>query len=235
MRICESNIQYDGDNGVLSQSFNNWIPELFKRKVDFDQNWSGSVLDYDLTGYYRRHLYFVTMTLQNGVGVARNSWSPIRNGLIFDSIYKGWYLSVCKRLLGPRYNKQPWLQPFSMAFLDVEGTRHRPAPATFQMPHIHALFLVHPSKSSRFKLLAKSGRFDRITDNRIASVDLRAFRDRDRSAERMMTYAAKYSRQTLTDGRHDKTWWVYPDLTAATYPFYGAAGAKLPPKHPGNA
>lgn len=168
MRLYESNAHYNGDNKALSQSFNQWIPELFRRKVIFDQDGSSSIWDYDSTKYYKRHLYFVTMTLQDGVGVARNSWSPIRNGLIFDSIYKGWYLSVCKRLLGPRYNKKPWLQPFSMAFLDVEGTRHRPASATFQMPHVHALLLVHPSNSSRFELLAKCGQFAPVTDNRIA-------------------------------------------------------------------
>lgn len=58
------------------------------------------------------------------------------------------------------------------------------------------------------------------TDSRIDLVDIRPFRDRGRSAGPMMTYAAKYARQTLTNDRMDKTWMAYPDLDAETYPFY---------------
>lgn len=235
MRQYDLHNSFNNKESILFSEFNQWIPSLFKRKVVFDNDFPPFDDGIDYNKYLSRHLYLVTMNFQGGVGIARNSWSPVRNALIFDSIFKGWYLSVTKRILGPRYNKKPQLQPFCMAFLDVEGTRHQTAPATFLMPHIHALLLIHPSNSSRFELLAKCRQFDQVVDKRIAKIDLRMFRDRDQSAERMMTYAAKYTRQTLTDGRHDKTWWVYPDLKPEIYPFYGTAGTGLPPKHPGKA
>jgi len=128
----------------LAGSFNTWISDLFRDKATFDRKDIPRFKFSSLTAYYERHLYFVTMHFQPGLGAVRDSRSPARNGYLFDSIYKGWYLSVCEKLLGPKFHKKPILQPFSMAFFDVEGSRHHRAASAFQIPHIHALILAHP-------------------------------------------------------------------------------------------
>ena len=39
----------------------------------------------------------------------------------------------------------------------------------------------------------------------------------------MVTYAAKYARETIGDHRLDKTWAAFPTMTADLYPLYGDA------------
>jgi hypothetical protein len=220
MKSLHNHIPKGYSDSSLSESFNRWLPELFLRKSVFDRSDLDPSNKEMMSSYLERHLYLVSMNLRGGIGIVSDSKAPIKSGFLFDSIYKGWYLSVCKRLLGRRYNKKFDRQPFTVAFLDVEGTRYFSAPSTFQMPHIHSLMLVHPSSASRFELLSKSEQFTKITDTRIADIDIRQFRDDGRFIGPMMTYAAKFTRQTLTNGRPDKTWSAYPDVQSLHYPFY---------------
>jgi len=179
--------------GSLAGPFNTWITDLFRDKAAFDKKDIPAFKFSSITAYYQQHLYLVTMLFRSGMGAAHDSKSPIQNGYLFDSIYKGWYLSVCKKLLGPRFQKKPIRQPFSMAFLDVEGSRHHQAASVFQTPHIHALLLIPPASADRFRQLTKSGILTMSEDPRISTIDVQPFRDQGRSANPMMTYAAKYA------------------------------------------
>lgn len=210
----------------LAGQFNTWITDLIRDKAAFDRKDIPVFKFSSTTAYYERHLYLVTMHFQPGLGAARDSRSPVRNGHLFDQIYKGWYLSVCEKLLGPKFRKKPVRQPFSMAFLDVEGSRHHRAASAFQNPHIHALILAHPTSADEFRRLAKDGILTMSEDPRISSIDILPFRDQGRSASPMMSYAAKYARDTIGSDRLDETWSAFPDLDADLYPFYGDAGLR---------
>jgi len=211
----------------LAGQFNTWITDLIRDKAAFDRK-DVAVFRYSsITAYYERHLYLLTMHFKRGLGTARDSRSPVRNGYLFDSIYKDWYLSLCRHLLGPKFLKNPVRQPFSMAFLDVEGSRHHRAASAFQNPHIHALILAHPTSADEFRRLAKGGILKMSDDPRISSIDILPFRDQGRSASPMMSYAAKYARDTIGSDRLDETWSVFPDLNADIYPFYGSARPSL--------
>ncbi len=85
------------------------------------------------------------------------------------------------------------------------------APKVFQIPHIHALLLVHPDTQAVFEKLRKSGILKEANDSRITGIDI---------ITTLMTYASKYPCQTLREARIDKTFWSYPDLDADVYPFY---------------
>lgn len=215
----------------LAGQFNTWITDLIRDKAAFDRKDVPVFKFSSTTAYYERHLYLVTMHFKRGLGTARDSRSPVRNGYLFDSIYKGWYLSLCRHLLGSKFHKKPIRQPFSMAFLDVEGTRHHRAASAFQNPHIHALVLAHPTSADEFRRLAKGGILTMSEDPRISSIDILPFRDQGRSASRIMSYAAKYARDTIGSDRLDEAWSVFPDLNAGLYPFYGIARPVLHRMH----
>lgn len=210
-------------DSLLAGSFNEWISDLFRRKAEFDQKDLPPFSYSSTTAYYQRHLYLVTILFQHGLGAANDGKSPSQTSYLFDSIYKGWYLSVCEKLLGPRFHKKPIRQPFSMAFLDVEGSRHHQAASAFQIPHIHALLLIQPTSADRFRRLMENGMLTMISDPRISTIDIQPFRDQGHAAKPMMTYAAKYARETIANDRLDKAWSAYPDLDADLYPFYGNA------------
>lgn len=211
----------------LAGQFNTWIANSFRDKADFDKKDVPAHKVSSITAYYERHLYLVTMLFRNGLGAARNSKSPVRNGYLFESIYKGWYLTVCEKLLGPKFHKKPIRQPFSMAFLDVEGSRHHQAASAFQIPHIHALLLIPPASADRFRQLTKDGIFKVTEDGRISTIDVQPFRDQGQSASPMMSYAVKYARDNIGSDRLDKAWSAFPELDADLYPFYGDAGRRL--------
>jgi len=126
----------------LAGSFNTWISDLFRDKATFDRKDIPRFKFSSLTAYYERHLYFVTMHFQPGLGAVRDSRSPARNGYLFDSIYKGWYLSVCEKLLGPKFHKKPILQPFSMAFGPGEGW-HEERVLYLEQDHGDAITAIH--------------------------------------------------------------------------------------------
>lgn len=212
---------------LLAGSFNTWITDLFQSKATFDRKDVPVFKFSSITAYYERHLYFVTMHFRPGLGAVRNSRLPVQNGYLFNQIYKGWYLSVCEKLLGSKFHKKPIRQPFSMAFLDVEGSRQHKAASAFQIPHIHALILAHPTSADLFRQLAADGRLSLTNDHRISKVDVLPFRDQGRSAEPMMTYTAKYARETIGNDRLDETWSRFPDLNAYLYPFYEEADLRL--------
>ncbi len=214
-------------DSLLAGQFNTWISDLFRDKATFDKKDIAIHQFSSITAYYERHLYLVTMLFSNGLGAAQDSKSPIQNGYFFDSIYKGWYLSVCQKLLGSKFHKKPIRQPFSMAFLDVEGSRHHQAASVFQTPHIHALLLIPPASADLFRQLTKSGILKVTEDARISTIDVQPFRDQGQSASPMMSYAAKYARDNIGSNRLDKAWSAFPDLDAALYPFYGDAGVRL--------
>ncbi|MGN6768643.1 MAG: hypothetical protein ACTHJQ_02165 [Rhizobiaceae bacterium] len=211
----------------LAGQFNTWIANSFRDKADFDKKGVPTHKFSSITAYYERHLYLVTMLFRNGLGAARDGRSPVRNGYLFDSIYKGWYLTVCKKLLGRKFHKKPIRQPFSMAFLDVEGSRHHQAASAFQIPHIHALLLIPPASADRFRQLTKNGILEITKDARISNIDVQPFRDQGQSASPTMSYAAKYAREMIRSDRLEKGWSVFPDLDASLYPFYGTAGRRL--------
>ncbi len=213
-------------DSLLAGTFNTWISDLFRNKATFDRKDVPRFKFSSLSAYYQRHLYLVTMQFQRGLGAARSSSSPIRNGFLFDSIYKGWYLTVCEKLLGPKFHKKPIRQPFSMAFFDVEGSRYHQAAATFQMPHIHALLLVQPASADRFRRLTENGMLTMTSDPRISTIDIQPFREQGHTAKPMMTYAAKYAREMIRSDRLEKGWSAFPDLNADLYPFYGNAGLR---------
>lgn len=220
MTESANNIPKGCPDSLLAGPYNEWIQDLFQRKATFDQQGLPRFAFSSSTAYYERHLYFVTMHFKPGLGAAPDSTSPIRNGYLFDSIYKGWYRSVCEKTLGPKYNKKPKLQPFCMAFLDVEGSRNGQAATAFQIPHIHALLMVHPTSADQFRKLYKPGVLTITADSRVSKIDIRPFVDQGQTAFPMMTYAAKYARQTAKSDRLDRTWANFPDVSKAVYPFY---------------
>ncbi len=110
-----------------------------------------------------------------------------------------------------------------MACLDVEGGRHHRAASAFQMPHIHALLLAHPTSGERFRQPQRSGILEITAGSRISTTEIRPFRDHGQSADPMVTYTAKYARETIGDDRLHKTWAAFPTMTADLYPLYGDA------------
>ncbi|MCC2096238.1 MAG: hypothetical protein KDJ29_05075 [Hyphomicrobiales bacterium] len=173
-------------------------------------------------GYFERHLHFVTFHVRPGAYGAKDGFSSYNAQPIFAA-FKSWYLSMCRNLLGPKFNKKPLLQPFIMAFLDVEGSRYGQAAKAFEIPHIHALMLVHPKVENGFKALMGSARLVCTEDPRISKVEIEPFKDDGRGSAPIMTYAAKYPRSIIENPRHETPWWCYPDVKPETFAFLGTA------------
>lgn len=203
----------------LDSSFSLFIEQVFNEKYMFDLQVKHICRKASLSHFYN-HLFFITVHFKPDICKIANEKSPVQTKAIFDA-YRKWHLTVSKKLLGPKFNKKPLLQPFSMAFLDVEGSRYKMAPKVFQIPHIHALLLVHPDTQAEFENLRKRGVLKEANDSRITGIDIIKFEPQLGSVTPLMTYASKYPCQTLREARIDKTFWSYPDLDATSYPFYG--------------
>ena len=214
----------------LRAAFDTFVADTFHRKALFDLNArsasgaTSSVTKLPL-GYFERHLYFVTFHVRPGAYSAKDGFSSYNAQPIF-SAFKSWYLSICRMLLGPKFNKRPLLQPFTMAFLDVEGSRFGHAAKAFEIPHIHALMLVHPKVGNGFKALIGSARLTSTEDIRIGKIEIEPFKDDSRGSGPMMTYAAKYPRSVIENARHETPWWSYPDLKPETFAYLRAAVQK---------
>ena len=205
----------------LNSSFSSFIEQLFNDKYMFDLQVKHVCRKASLDHFYN-HLFFITVQFKPDICKIADEKAHVRTKAIFDA-YRKWHLKVSEKLLGPKFNKKPLLQPFSMAFLDVEGSRQNRAAKVFQIPHIHALLLVHPDTQAEFEKLRKSGILKEANDSRITCIDIIKFEPQVGSVTPLMTYASKYPRQTLREARIDRTFWSYPDLEATTYPFYGKA------------
>ena len=201
---------------TLQESFKTFIPNTFERKARFDLYPAKEIPD--LSAHYERHLYFVTFHVRPNNYSARDGVSSYNAQPIFAA-FKSWYLTVCEELLGPKFNKKPMQQPFTMAFLDVEGSRYGKAAKAFDIPHIHALMLTHPKVMDKFRALVKSNILTLSKDPRIGKIDIEPFVDDGRGPEPLLTYAAKYPRLEISKARHEMTLWTYPDLTPDKFRF----------------
>jgi hypothetical protein len=216
-------ISASGSNN-LRAAFDVFVADIFHRKALFDLNSLpvrrfGEFETEAPVGHHEKHLYFVTFHVRPNAYTAKDGFSNYNAKPIF-SAFKSWYLSICRKLLGPRFHKKPNLQPFVMAFLDVEGSRYGKAAKAFEIPHIHALMLLHPKVVGDFLTLIPAMTLTCADDPRIGKIEIRPFKDDGRGLAPIMTYAAKYSRATFSDSRHETLWEIYPDLKTERLAFY---------------
>ena len=217
-----------GGTGNLKIAFDLFVADTFRRKALFDLNsasarHSGTSFAEVPPDHFEGHLYFMTFHIRPGAYSAKDGFSSYNAQPIFAA-FKSWYLSMCRKLLGPKFNKKPLLQPFTMAFLDVEGSRYGQAAKAFEIPHIHALMLVHPKMANGFKALMGSAGLVCTEDPRISKVEIEPFTDDGRGSAPMMTYAAKYPRSVIDNARHETPWWSYPDLKSETFAYFRNCG-----------
>jgi hypothetical protein len=219
------------DKATLDQAHDAWIISLFERKALYDIRYP-IVIDpgadfwtsAEKAAHYKDHLYMVTMLLKSDRFTASDAFAFYDAGPIFAA-FKAWYLNTCALLLGRRYAKKPKTQPFTLAFLDVEGTRIAKPAGAFQIPHIHAVMLAHPETRLELRALIASGKARCFPHPLISKIEIVPFQNDGRGADPMLTYASKFARISQRNGRLEDSLRVFPDIRADCYPFYGNQSA----------
>jgi hypothetical protein len=205
--------------GDFNIAFNQWVSETLWNRALFDLHdpanpilteANRAAFRQDQIPHYEQHLFFVTVHFTLGRFSARDEWSGYQDKRLFD-LFRKWYLTTCRWMLGDHFAGKKPQQPFTMAFLDVEGSRNGRPGRALQLPHLHALMLVRPSQLEHFQLHRRQGRFKASPGSELDKVDIRQFKDQDFGAEPMMTYAAKFARTAIRNSRFDLGFWSYPD------------------------
>jgi hypothetical protein len=202
------------------EAFNEFIDSTLVRKAELDIQGEFKN-DKAKSDHFQKHLFFVTMHMKTGIFPKKDVRSTYVGNPIFQA-YKAWYLAKCEEAMGWKFNKMINHQPFSIAFLDVEGTRYARAPSTFQIPHIHALFLAGSRNTDQFIELYESGKMKRYSDPRISGIDIQRFSDDGRGTGPLTSYAAKLARGNLNlnGAKVDMDFEFYPDVAAHKYELY---------------
>ncbi len=212
----------------ISNSFQNWLPKIFAEKFAFDSIRSiGTVVTSEIISNKSKmwsnlaeNLILVTLSPKHGGGPIRSALSYEPDGLFKK--FRGFYITLCKEYIKQRVSQKPVLQPFGVAFLDVEGTRTVKHQSEYRSPHIHAVLLLNCKNSDDFyrKFRFSNGVYHGEYGG--YKVHMEKVQPSEDDVRTVLTYASKFVNTKFADRRLIKSFEFFPTLEANRYPFYKA-------------
>lgn len=125
-------------------------------------------------------------------------------------VYKNVYFQKCRHLIGQRFRRKKYLQPTTIACLDVENTRSGRNPNSFIMPHIHAITLISDDHLNEMNYLMKHPHLLENVDSRISTISIEPISDLSDGLKSPISYCSKFAIPKSIDDRFSTTYEIYP-------------------------
>lgn len=135
----------------------------------------------ELTAYFQENLFFITVTFRNA--------SRFNIDLCHGE-FRNFYFQFCRVTVGNHFQRKPALQPLTFYCLDEDGSRHQSVNLSeAKNPHIHALALVKPEISKKWRPESKNDILRKV--HSISDIHIEKFDLGKSSLDSLISYTTK--------------------------------------------